>query len=87
MHNDLPLGQQATIYLVHRIGRPDMLGTVPDDTTGVLYLPAGGLTGTFRLLAQLTGRDDILSEPFNPAGLAAVTWSLGLNRLERSYRE
>lgn len=87
MDNDLPLGQQATIYLVRRLGYPDMLGTVPDDTTGVLYVPDGDLTGTIRLLAQLTGRGDILSEPFNPAGLQAVTWTLGINRLELTYRE
>ncbi len=83
VRNDIVGGTSATVYIVpDEPGGRDLLGTVaPDTTERFRYRPTGSLPETYRLLAEFTAGEELVSNEFTPAGPVAVGWRLDYNSI------
>lgn len=79
VNNNLIPPTSLTVWAVPQTGTRSLLGNVNPNGTATLGWDAVRVGGEFRLLAQTTAGQEIVSRPFYFDGSGVVEWSLQTN--------
>lgn len=77
--NDPTVRRPITVIITSSAGERVVLGSVPANRTRSFEFRSSSLTGTFVLIAQAPGFEEIRSQPFSLFPGYTVTWRLATN--------
>lgn len=77
--NDFTARRPVTVFVRSSAGERSLLGSVQPGQTRAFEFKSTSFTGTFQLIAQAPGFDDITSQPFSLFAGYTVSWRLAIN--------
>lgn len=79
VRNNLPLPQQATVYVVSELGERQLLGSIVPRESAALRFRAPSISGSYRFVARVRRGAEIVSQRLALNGGETVDWELNNN--------